>query len=136
MPGAREQRNGSAVECANYRSLLCQLPIGCFAMVMGYAGFSISLQQAELALGYPTGISVFLVVCTVVVFGLLTVLYAAKTCLCLPDVCMDFNDPIDLHLFPTFSISLLLLATMISRLAPTAATTLFLAGASLHLRRF
>jgi tellurite resistance protein len=130
MPGA--QRNGSAVECAKHRSSLCHLPIGCFAMVMGYAGFSISLQQAELAFGYPTGISAFLVVCTVVIFGLLTVLYGAKTCLCFVDVCMEFNDPIDLHLFPTFSISLLLLATMISRLTPTAATALFLAGASLH----
>jgi tellurite resistance protein len=96
------------------------------------AGFSISLQQAELALGYRTGISVFLVVCTLIIFNLLTILYATKTCLCFPDVRLEFSNPIDLHLFPTFSISLLLLATMISRLAATWAIALFLAGASLH----
>jgi tellurite resistance protein len=120
------------VACAETRLLLCQLPIGCFAMVMGYAGFSISLQQAEQVLGYRAGISVFLVVCTLIIFSLLTILYATKTCLCFPDVRLEFSDPIDLHLFPTFSISLLLLATMISRLAPTWAIALFLAGASLH----
>jgi tellurite resistance protein len=100
---------------------------------MGYAGFSISFQQTEVTFGYPPGTSTLLVVYTLATFALLTLAYGVKAYLCWQDICIEFNDPTDLHLFPTFSISLLLLATILSHIVPMAATALFLAGATLHL---
>jgi tellurite resistance protein len=70
---------------------------------------------------------------TLATFALLTLTYWVKAYICWQDICIEFNDPTDLHLFPTFSISLLLLATVLSHIVPTAATALFLTGATLHL---
>ena len=112
---------------------LNNFPISWFAVVMGFAGFTIAWDRAESVLELPFILSPFLLPLTVIVFCLLTLLYFAKIIKYKPDVIKELNHPIKLSFFSTFSISLILLSITLLHKTPEVSKYLWVTGTVLHL---
>lgn len=112
---------------------LRHLPMGYFSMVMGLAGMTLAAQKAEAVLGAATGLPALFAALAAATFAALAVLHALKALRHWPDVRAEFEHPVKLHFFPTFSISLLLLSAVAGSWSPEAALALLAVGALLHL---
>lgn len=108
-------------------------PISFFAMVMGLAGLTIAWEKAQHLGAIDLDISPVLVTITVLVFGLLSVVYAVKYVRHRGMVLQEFRHPVKLNFFPAISISLLLLAIAFMPLNMQVSQPLWIAGAGLHL---
>ncbi|GAB6070278.1 SLAC1 anion channel family protein [Thiomicrorhabdus hydrogeniphila] len=85
-------------------------PITIFGAVMGFSGLTLSLKQAHELLGISIYIFYGFALLTTLVFVLFSIVYLIKLIKHPKSVIAEFNHPITLHFFPTFSISLLLLS--------------------------
>lgn len=85
-------------------------PISFFSVILGMSGFTIAFQKAEEILKIPIHISSYILLITIIFFILISILYLTKIILFRNKVKEEFNHPIKLSFFPTFSISLLLLS--------------------------
>jgi len=100
-------------------------PIPFFAIVMGLSGLTLALHAADLAV--PSHLALAF---TVAVFLAIGSLYALKAVRYPHAVLAEWRHPVKLAFFPAISISLLLIATAVSAVAPEVARVLWIAGAA------
>lgn len=92
-----------------------RFPISFFAVVMGLAGFAVATQKIEIIFGFQEYmIGQWITVLAAIVFVVLMICYLAKLIRYPEEVVREFNHPITMNFFPTFSIGLLLLAIAMS----------------------
>lgn len=108
-------------------------PVSFFSVILGMAGFTIAFQRAEEVLGMPFDISWYLLIITSLIFLVITVVYALKIFRFKEEVRVEFNDPVKLSFFPTFSISLLLLSIAFLGISVPISKYLWIAGSVIHL---
>ncbi len=118
---------------ADATSRLKHFPVSWFAMIMGMAGFTIAWISAERILDLPFTVSPILQAVTVLLFVLLTVLYAAKLIRYPKEALGEFTHPVKLTFVPTFSIGMLLLSIAVLHSHPNASFWLWAVGSVLHL---
>ena len=114
-------------------SLLRHVPVPLFAAVMGLAGLALAWRRAALVWDLPAVIWHTLLGVAITVFVLVTGAYLAKLIRHPDAVLADLNHPIRMAFVPTITISLLLLATGLSEVAPDLARVLWWVGAVGHL---
>ncbi len=85
-------------------------PVSFFSMILGMVGFTIAFQKVEQILQAPIHFSLYILILTLVFFVFISIIYLVKIIRFKDDVKNEFNHPVKLSFFPTFSISLLLLS--------------------------
>ncbi len=85
-------------------------PVSFFSMILGMAGFTIAFQKAEQILKIPFNASQYILTLTLIIFGIISFIYLIKIIAFGNEVKKEFNHPVKLSFFPTFSISLILLS--------------------------
>ena len=108
-------------------------PISFYSMILGLAGLTIVFLRAETILKLPFKISPALWIFSVSVFGLITVFYVLKMIRYPHEIINEFNHPIKLSFFPTFSISLLLFSVVFLSISPLVSKIFWYTGAIFHL---
>lgn len=114
-------------------SRLAHLPVAFFSSVMGLSGLTIATLKAAPHIGLPEGVPLALAIISAMALATIALLYAAKAASCWHAVIEEFDHPVKLHFFPTFSISLILLSIVALHYSADLARALFLAGVPLHL---
>jgi len=109
------------------------LPVSFFSVVMGLAGFAIALQRAEMFLGFPGHVSVYILGVAVIVFVALILLYGVKAMRFPKRVKEEFQDPVKIAFFPAVSISVLLLSIAFMTVSVPVSEYLWYVGAVAHL---
>ncbi len=107
-------------------------PVSFFSVVMGLTGFAIATEKIETLVSSSLG-SGYLAYTSLVVFAVLTAAYGFKIFLFPGRVRAEFDNPVRLHFFPTFSISFLLLAIAFLHTSHDLATAFWAIGTPLHL---
>ncbi len=100
---------------------------------MGLAGLGHAWTVAAPILGIPYAVGQIVLALSAVVFVLLLALYAAKLVRYPRAVATEFGDPVQISFFPTFSISLLLLAVAALPYSRGLAMVVWTIGAALQL---
>lgn len=111
---------------------LAHFPVTFFATTMGLCGFTLATHAVERAAGTGPFASQILLWATAAVFVLTCVFYGLKGLRHPGAVAAEWHHPVRLAFFPTFSISLLLLAVAFLGQAPGLAQVLWIAGAGLQ----
>ena len=112
---------------------IAHFPISFFSVTMGLGGFAIATQKVELLYGWGHAISASLVLSDMLIFLVITLLYAAKTAMFFKNVQNEIANPTKLSFFPTVSIAMLLLSIALLPLHPDGSKILWYAAALLHL---
>lgn len=79
---------------------LRNFPITFFAVALGFAGFTLSVQKAEALFDFPAIGSTCLLVATLGIFVILGLLYAVKIIFCSEYVCDEMKSPVKINFFP------------------------------------
>lgn len=108
-------------------------PISFFAIVMGFTGFVIATQKVEESLEITDLPSTVLLAIDLLIFLVLTAVYAIKLIGHRPDCAREFNDPVRISFFPAFSISLLLVSIAFLPLSTVTSFVFWIIGTVLHL---
>ncbi len=85
-------------------------PISFFSIILGLAGFTIASQKFEHLFLHNTILSSVILTFTILLFVLLSALYSYKILNFANKVKEEFDSPIKINFFPTFSISILLIS--------------------------
>ena len=107
-------------------------PINIFGAIMGFAGLTLSLKQAHILLGISENIFFIFTILTTLLFIVFSATYLIKLIKFPKSVITEFNHPVALHFFPTFSISLLLLSLIYIDMAYTIAEIMWVLGTILQ----
>ncbi len=107
-------------------------PVSFFSVILGLAGFTIAWQKAEGVLKSPIHLSSIFLFLTTALFIFISIIYLMKIIKFSQEVKKEFNHPIKLSFFPTFSISLLLLSVAFLKFAPEISKYLWAAGTIVH----
>lgn len=107
-------------------------PISFFSMILGMLGISIASQKAEQMFHLPFTISPYLLGMSIFFFVLISLIYFIKIIRFKTDVIGEFNHPIKMSFFPTFSISLLLLSAALLSIDKEWSSYTWMLGASVH----
>lgn len=107
-------------------------PITFFATVMGMLGLTLALHAAEHAFQRGSGLSLIALAVSVVLLTAVALFYAAKALRHPKAVKWEWDHPVRLAFFPTFSISILLLSTAMLAHWPGLAEVLWLIGVVLQ----
>ena len=110
-----------------------RVPVAQFAIVMGLAGLGHAWAVAAPVLGLSDAVGQILLAVAAVVFVVLLTVYLAKLARYPRAVAAEFGDPVQISFFPTFSISLLLLAIAALPYSRTLAAIVWAVGAALQL---
>jgi len=103
-------------------------PINLFGAIMGFAGLTLCLQKAQQLIEISELFFVVMALITSLLFTVITVVYLIKL-IKYPDAAIkEFNHPIALHFFPTFSISLLLMSLIFKDFAYQPAQYMWVLG--------
>jgi len=113
-------------------SRLANFPINLFGATMGYSSLTLSLQQAHELLGISEHIFHISALITIVLFSVISILYLLKLFKYPSSVLSEFNHPVALHFFPTFSISLLLMSLIFKDISFVLAQTMWILGAMIQ----
>jgi len=108
-------------------------PISFFSVILGLAGLTIAFQKAEHVLNLPVSLSSYLLFFTGFSFLFITTLYLTKVRKYLSKVKKEFNHPVKVVFFSTFSISLLLLSIASLDFNVLLSKYLWISGSLLHL---
>lgn len=114
-------------------SRLENFPISWFAMVMGLAGLTIALHQAETVFSLSIRPSLAILILTIGVFITLAMIYGLKTIKHTSQVKAELNHPIKLNFFPTISIGLILISIALLPYHRELSFAVWSVGAVLHL---
>ncbi len=112
---------------------LRHLPVTLFASVMGLGGGALMWRRAAKVWGLPQWPFLTFLALAVVAFVIVGVAYAAKWVRFPADARAELRHPIRMVFVPTITISVLILATALSELAPSVARVLWWIGAVGHL---
>jgi len=115
------------------QSWVQRVPVAQFAIIMGLAGLGQAWSVAGTVLGVPAIIGQILLGLAAVIFAILTAIYVVKMIRYPMTVASEFANPIQISFFPTFSISLLLLAAAALPYDQSLAVVLWGVGAALQL---
>lgn len=116
----------------SFSEKLADFPVSFFSVVMGFTGYALAAEKMERATGYSFDGRIIAYV-ALAVFSVISVLYTAKWYR-FPNLVRDeFDDPVRLHFFPTFSISLLLLSVAFFAISADISTALWAVGTLVHL---
>jgi len=111
---------------------LKHFPVSFFAMIMGLSGLSLAWQKAQHLLPYDLLIGEAFCLLSHLAFVALLAAYLTKISRHRAAVIAELQHPVKLNFFPTISISMILLATALLKMAPPLAGILWIIGASLH----
>ncbi|HNW79110.1 MAG TPA: SLAC1 anion channel family protein [Candidatus Competibacteraceae bacterium] len=114
-------------------SRLAFVPVSIFSMVMGMVGLALAWQKAHVVWGLSPLVGASLRGVAGALFVLLLTVYGLKALRHPQAISAEMRHPVQLHFFPTVSISLLLLAIAYLDTAPELALGLWVTGATLHL---
>lgn len=107
-------------------------PISFFSMILGLAGFTIAFQKTETLLTIPLNLSQYILTLTMIFFGSISIVYLVKIIKYQNEVKKEFDHPMKLNFFPTFSISFLLLSIAFLSVNPVVSKYLWISGAIIH----
>ena len=107
-------------------------PVSFFSVILGMAGLAIASQKTETILKVPLNLSQYILIATVILFVIFSLIYLIKMIKFTNEVKMEFNHPIKLSFFPTFSISLLLLSIAYLSVNPVISKYLWISGMAIH----
>lgn len=110
-------------------SRMANIPINLFGAIMGFSGLTLGFQAAHQQLGISINVFYSLALLTTAIFTILTIAYFIKLLKHSDQVIAEFNHPVLLHFFPTFSISLLLLSLIFRDIAFDLAQAMWVIGA-------
>ncbi len=108
-------------------------PISFFSVVMGLAGFAKASQKLEDIFKITHHFSTTVLYLSIILFIIITLCYSAKIILHYKKVRKEFNDPMRLSFFPTFTTSLILFSIGFLSINETIAKYLWIIGCTLHL---
>lgn len=109
-----------------------RFPITFYAIVMGFGGLTISLQKAEELLHIPQVVGLAIGLITTIIFLAITFLYLYKLFFFYNEVKKEFEHPIKISFFATFSISLLLLSIIYLPIHIKLSQYLWVIGVLIH----
>ncbi len=107
-------------------------PISFFSMILGMAGFTVAFQKTEEVLEMPFHLSQYILALTLIIFTIISIIYLIKIIRFKKEVRKEFNHPIKLSFFPTFSISLLLLSIAFLSVNVNISKYLWISGTIIH----
>jgi len=107
---------------------LAYFPINLFGAIMGYSGLTLGLKAAHEQMSIPIYIFYFSAILTTLFFIAVSFVYLIKLVKHPKAVIAEFNHPVALHFFPTFSISLLLLSMVFKELAYDVSQLMWILG--------
>ena len=102
----------SAEHTAKAASRLCNFHITFFAIVLGMAGFTLSVQKAGGIMHALHGVSTILLYLTAALFALVSIIYLYKAVSCPGSVSHEMNHPIKINFFPLVAKILLVLSVV------------------------
>lgn len=108
---------------------LAYFPIGLFGAIMGFSGLTLGFTHVHEIFGTSAYIHQALTAVTTFFFILISLFYGLKIVKHPQFVRQEFDHPVALHFFPTFSISLVLLSLLYQTLLPELASVLWHLGA-------
>lgn len=108
-------------------------PITLFAMVMGLSGLALAWRQAGQLMPLRFNPQDIISLLSVTIFILLSLAYLSKLARHREAVITELNHPVKANIFPTTSISIVLLAALSLPYSEGLAKWLFIVGALLHL---
>lgn len=111
---------------------LANFPITFFATTMGLGGFTLALRAAAAPMGLGKIPFQVALAATVLVFVLVSLVYAAKALRQGEDLAAEWHHPVRMAFFPTISVSILLLATAFLSEARAVALVLWIIGTALQ----
>jgi tellurite resistance protein len=103
-------------------------PIMMFAIIMGLSGLTIVFQKAEEILGVTKGLSTLLAQIDTLLFGVIIIIYLAKTIKYFSEVKKEFFHPVRINFFAASAISFLLLSIVYHNSNHTIALYTFYIG--------
>jgi len=107
-------------------------PVSFFSIIMGLSGLTIVLQKAVDIFNIPKIVPLYVLYFSVIIFFVITIFYLLKILLSRHEVITEFNNPVKINFFPTFSISLLLLSIAFLPVNIKASGYLWYSGMILH----
>jgi len=116
----------------NSNSRIKKFPITFFSIIMGLAGFVISLQKATNVFNISKNISSVLLLLTMLLFFIIFIVYSIKFYKYPAIVKSEFFNPIKINFFPTFSIGLLLISVALLPISLVASKYFWLIGTITH----
>jgi tellurite resistance protein len=107
-------------------------PISFFSIILGMAGFTITFQKVEQLLKMPFNLSYYILILTLILFIIISIIYLIKIIKFNVEVKKEFDHPIKLSFFPTFSISLLLLSIAFASININVSKYFWIVGIIIH----
>jgi tellurite resistance protein len=107
-------------------------PVSFFSLILGMGGFTIAFQKAEQIFKIGFNASQYILMLTLLFFIIISIIYLIKIILFKNEVKKEFNHPVKLSFFPTFSISLILLSIAFLHLNSEVSKYLWLIGTIIH----
>jgi len=112
---------------------LRNFPISFFSIILGLSGFSIATQKVADVLNISISIGDLVVYFTTIIFIAISLIYLFKMILFPKSIKEEFQNPVKLAFFPTFSISLILLSIAYLPISNSFSKVLWIVGLVLHL---
>ncbi|MEE9431010.1 MAG: SLAC1 anion channel family protein [Melioribacteraceae bacterium] len=116
----------------NKQLRILHFPISFFSIILGLTGATLAFQKAEQVLKIPVSLSSIFLIVTVIIFSAITIIYAIKYFTFRDEVIEEFNNPIKLSFFPTFSISFVMLSIATLGINESLSKYLWVVGTVLH----
>ncbi len=108
-------------------------PVSFFSIILGMAGFTIATLKAEEILKIDFGLGRYILMLTTLLFSVMTVFYIFKLIRFWDEVKKEFDHPVKLSFFPTFSISMLLLSIAFLSVDKNISYYMWAVGSVIHL---
>ncbi len=107
-------------------------PVSFFSVILGMTGFAVAFQKAEQVLEISVHLSRYILALTLVFFVVISIVYLIKVFRFRNEVNDEFNHPIKLSFFPTFSVSLLLLSVAFVSVDSVVSKYFWISGTIIH----
>lgn len=114
------------------RARLRNFPITFFAIVLGFAGFTLAVQKGEGLLGLSPVTSRILLIATLALFALITLSYLVKAIVYFNSVREEINNPVKINFFPLISKIMLVLSVVYLSVDMNTSKVLWIAGTILQ----
>lgn len=109
---------------------LAHLPIGAFAVVMGFSGLAVAWERAGRLWGFGALPGIIIAAVASALFVVVAAAYAIKVVRYFPQVKAEWTHPVKVAFTATISVSLLVLAVALQEWAAGVAAVVWWAGAS------
>jgi len=114
------------------QSKIKNFSISIFSIILGLAGFTLTIQKFEGAIGSKLNINMYLLILTMFLFTLLLSIYIAKLIKYPMEVKSEFKNPMQANFFSIISISLLIFSLALQTTVPNISKYLLIVGTVLH----